>query len=692
MPPAPKSPGSKKNGSNNSNGSSGVGTGGIAKPKGAVRAKSGCYTCRIRRKVCMCKCDERPNIDGHCETCVRLRLQCLGFGAKRPEWLRENRTVVEMRDRIKAFLAAQGMIKGHAGTGPRGAEQDLPILRLDEPRAEDSATPSSSESPPTPTLSLTSSPGEQPRTLALTSAMRDQRTWYTDMATIHRPHSPFDTTGSAHSHSSHHDPHAHGLASMYPQQPTLLMVGRARASSFGPHYTTAFGGEFDDIDIDEDGMYFMPVPDDAHGILSDTALNMPLPHIFGFGATNNLLRAADEWVAYYVRNTMNLQYMLADPLHIHAVVVPSVNRAGTARDAARLLAAVHAKRSEATGSVLAALALDDPQHAALLEVLKKAEGRYDEGDALAAISMVSAFLFDGGAGGWHKWLRVAFDYASSVLAGADDAREALGRCTDSTRFVVKTAIWFDVLAAVTTGERPWFLGLVRRLFSPLESGVTVYDPASPLDPELSMMSIMGCANVVVWVLAEASALAVWKKEQQARGCLSVPELVERAAVLEKELDAAGPPAMDIDMLDFAVPTPTPTQTQTQTKDRALSAELFRGATRVYLRSIVSGDFPQVKEIAEAVAETMGLVALEEPSPAVVRSTVFAFFVCGALTDDMRTRKVVVEKLSLRSDQAGATVGNSPAIKELLEKIWRERRKNEGVNWRDVLRRSCMLLV
>jgi hypothetical protein len=24
----------------------------IAKPKGAVRAKSGCYTCRIRRKVC----------------------------------------------------------------------------------------------------------------------------------------------------------------------------------------------------------------------------------------------------------------------------------------------------------------------------------------------------------------------------------------------------------------------------------------------------------------------------------------------------------------------------------------------------------------------------------------------------------------------------------------------------------------
>jgi len=85
MPAAPKSP--KR--------------AGAPKGKGAVRAKSGCYTCRyvspsvlvlvftnphtrIRRK----KCDEKPNADNHCETCVRLRLECLGFGTKRPEWLR----------------------------------------------------------------------------------------------------------------------------------------------------------------------------------------------------------------------------------------------------------------------------------------------------------------------------------------------------------------------------------------------------------------------------------------------------------------------------------------------------------------------------------------------------------------------------------------------------------------------------
>lgn len=72
--------------------------------KGTARAESGCYTCRIRRKVCnihlhyRClvnliahhqKCDEKPDAEGSCQTCVRLRLQCLGFGANlRPDWMR----------------------------------------------------------------------------------------------------------------------------------------------------------------------------------------------------------------------------------------------------------------------------------------------------------------------------------------------------------------------------------------------------------------------------------------------------------------------------------------------------------------------------------------------------------------------------------------------------------------------------
>ncbi|KAG2368015.1 hypothetical protein BDR07DRAFT_183061 [Suillus spraguei] len=111
-----------------------------------VRAKSGCYTCRIRRK----KCDEQVSPDGNCQTCIRLRLQCLGFGAKRPEWLRGRDKVVDLREKIKNFLAAQGMIKGHSGAGPRPNDQEPSILSLSADY--DYASPSTS--PQTPTLSI----------------------------------------------------------------------------------------------------------------------------------------------------------------------------------------------------------------------------------------------------------------------------------------------------------------------------------------------------------------------------------------------------------------------------------------------------------------------------------------------------------------------------------------------------------
>jgi hypothetical protein len=117
------------------------------------------------------------NTEGSCSTCVRLRLQCLGFGAKRPEWLRvmalflspltpshisqENRNVLDLRDKIKTFLASQGMIKGHSGAAPRAAEQEPQILAL----SADYASPTNS--PQTPTLSISSTHDERPSSYPL---------------------------------------------------------------------------------------------------------------------------------------------------------------------------------------------------------------------------------------------------------------------------------------------------------------------------------------------------------------------------------------------------------------------------------------------------------------------------------------------------------------------------------------------
>ncbi|KAG1863261.1 kinase-like domain-containing protein [Suillus subalutaceus] len=60
--------------------------------------------CRIRRK----KCDEQPNADGSCQTCLRLRLLVLAQSVQNG-CMQED---IDHRAKIKEFLAAQGIIKG----------------------------------------------------------------------------------------------------------------------------------------------------------------------------------------------------------------------------------------------------------------------------------------------------------------------------------------------------------------------------------------------------------------------------------------------------------------------------------------------------------------------------------------------------------------------------------------------------
>ena len=84
----------------------------------------------------------------------------------------ENRNVVELRDRIKHFLASQGMIKGHSGSGPRSTEGDPPVLVLVENLQ---TSPPNISNPPTPTLSAGSNePGRQQQG-PITSYVRDPR-------------------------------------------------------------------------------------------------------------------------------------------------------------------------------------------------------------------------------------------------------------------------------------------------------------------------------------------------------------------------------------------------------------------------------------------------------------------------------------------------------------------------------------
>ncbi|KAJ7592927.1 fungal-specific transcription factor domain-containing protein [Mycena floridula] len=635
MPPAPKSSTSPRRP-------------GAPKAKGAVRAKSGCYTCRIRRK----KCDEKPDHNNACETCVRLRLECLGFGAKRPDWLRENSKVLTIREKIKTFLASQGMIKGHSGNGPRGEEDEPVILRL--AIGSDAEYSSSSDSPQSQLLTLSSADDFRPS--HNTSSARDEPLrddWYNAPSPPQlRPDSPYgSSTGYDSLPYSYQPPNQHNssstslvpswnnsgaLGTLAPPSPTNL-------STFSPLYHAQF--------LDEDDFFMMDTGGFPPYLVPDTLLD------------------------HYMDTVVGLQYLLADRHRINALIYNNV-QSGFGREGAKLLASVHRRRLH--DPYCSALMSEDGlrRYDGLRELLNQKE--YNDNDATASLQVVSSFLFDGGEGEWEQWLDIACAYSNTVLGRfPGGVVDALCSCTAQERFLIQTTIWFDVLASVTTLKPPRFLNVIREFCAPEISGF--HDLIA--QEKLSMMSIMGCKNIVVWALAEISTLSAWKRHQLARGCLSMPELVQKGGEI------------DIHLAPSTSQHPELIQPTVDASWSKYTSEIFRASARLYLRSVVSGDHPSVPEIAEAVTDTIKCLQTipkdDSSGPsAVIRSTVFGLFIAGCLTDNPENRGIVEDHLG-----SGSGPGNCITVKKKLQDMWNSRgAKREAVPWRESLHKSKLLLV
>ncbi|KAG1750868.1 fungal-specific transcription factor domain-containing protein [Suillus lakei] len=218
------------------------------------------------------------------------------------------------------------------------------------------------------------------------------------------------------------------------------------------------------------------------------------------------------------------------------------------------------------------------------------------------------------------------------------------------RFIIKTSMWFDVLASATLIRRPKFLEVLRSL----------YDPSTAPDygrPELSMMDVMGCENHIVLALAEIADLAYWKDECRRAGRLSVSELVRHGQRILKTTNGT-------DYLDV--------QDTEKSRRRRLTSDVFHASALDYLHSVINGDHPQCTEIKNDIAETVEcLRRAEDVSTArhVVRSVVFSICICGCLTDVPRYRKYFLRRLQ---EQQTETVGNCAQVAQLMREVWSSR--------------------
>ncbi|THH29932.1 hypothetical protein EUX98_g4258 [Antrodiella citrinella] len=383
----------------------------------------------------------------------------------------------------------------------------------------------------------------------------------------------------------------------------------------------------------------------------------------------------------------------------------------TARDAACMLSALHitCMQTPSDSSAQASNAVSTTYKR--LEETLLHQSHYTEGDAMAGLHVVSTFLFSGGRGPWDLFLDIAIKFVSSVLNNPKyyGPEDVLKHCSETTRFIIKTTMWFDVLASVTTQQVPRFLSVYRQLFG--RSGAYVGEGVS--SPEISMLPVMGCENHIVLAIAEISDLACWKESHTRRNSLSVPQLVERGIEIERTYlspdspyatlgvssDSAFGLGLNAHHLNPGTDEATGGAIDLEIlQRRRLTNEIFRASARVYLHTVLSGENPSCPEIMHGVAATIhALRQVPTDSPKVnrdvIRSVVFGICICGCLTDDRGQRAFLTKMLQ---SQQGESVGNVAEVQRLMEKVWerREQTQNGGppVNWRDVMRESKELLL
>ncbi|KAH9945025.1 fungal-specific transcription factor domain-containing protein [Epithele typhae] len=612
-------------------------------------SKGGCWTCRVRRK----KCDEEREGDS-CKTCLRLRIKCLGWGHKRPDWMRDKDKVAAYKASIKEQLSRMGLIRGqprqpwHAGlasqpptpgvAGPGPSTQLRRSVSAREPPYRRSAAHGA---PRTPYHQL-GMPGPLPdgewprRNLAPSSSGR------------HHTVAPMAAAGMIPTGSTVSLPDTiYGFPS-----PPLSMSGHEDLpyTNYGTPHTIA-----------------MP--------MTPAVQPQPTPPPMQSPPTPAAIRL-EEYIDYYFKYVRELQYVFAgDSLtQILLPIVRNEPEGAVAHSLCALAALHHARLRIARGD-----AVEDPDketslprkfHDRALALLRHApetngHGQYADTDAVAALQLVAYSLLGGGSMPWLALFDVAADwFAQTGIYSEENPKLTLLRMSPAGRFAAKATMYLDIFSSITLMRPPRFLSLYRRLFGMGAGywGAAGADVSSRL-AELSMDKLTGCPDEALLAIAEVSALAHWKTAELAHGTLSHRELVHRGDAIEKELRdrAAGRGASEGGADDLV------SMQMRRDGSRQIVGEMFREAAVMYLHTVISDSAPGVPEIHNSIEQMAKLLNDLPPSP-YDRTLVFPLLLTGCLTDNQMMREVIKHRFFMQD----ATMGNILLSQTVMESVWAHR--------------------
>ncbi|KZT41859.1 hypothetical protein SISSUDRAFT_1059167 [Sistotremastrum suecicum HHB10207 ss-3] len=665
------------------------------------------------------KCDENA-INGTCQTCTRLQIECLGWGPRRPEWMRDKDQVDRYKAQIKSQLANRNMIRG------------IPRTR-DPSRLTSTGTSTNTRVPPVPSLQT---PGAGPsyplpddRVIDPYGGDSSNSSRFSNsplIPPIQVPSSTISTPDRAISSLPVRSSTGTNSTLVNPSpQPDLLQLPQVHMSPDFCHSNSAGPGSYIHTQLTES-------PNTFETLSLTPSLN-------------------EQLVVYYFQNVIQFQFPFSTSASvsnaIHNTIIEDPN--GPVTGAVCALACIHAvvHRRELGDLNLARSFYEETLWK--LQQSKETRGQHSEIDVMAAIHLISYWLFCGGIGEWPFALEIAREWVGgSQIVNHPNPKMCLFGSSDAQQFIYKSTMWMDIFASVSLGTAPRFLPLYHRLFN---GGSGFWAQDSPhRAAHLRMDIFMGCPDEAILAFAECAALSNWKDVQRNARCLSVRDLVDRATAVENELRQAPSFSASVAQQQAQVQAqqqassrrhsgssgyaPSPhvgltslspvmsagadggisggymqaspsgvvvpqshvhqqiphqvhqhpqqqhqvhhSQQQQQqlgqvepTDVRGLVGEIFRAAAFLYLHIVTNDPWPSVPEIRDSV-QTF-LQALNALPPASWdRSLVLPICIAACVADDPVDMGVLRERLVL---QSGVGIGNVGRVLEVVDGVWERRR-------------------
>ncbi|KAJ3810977.1 fungal-specific transcription factor domain-containing protein [Lentinula aff. lateritia] len=642
-------------------------------PRTQVASKGGCWTCRLRRK----KCDEQREGDS-CRTCIRLTIECLGWGPKRPEWMRDKQAVEAYKADIKAQLTRAGLIRGQ----PRSSMLQAQAAAATGPMRTRPMNTHRYSAPATTTNSPSNSPS-----LGLGLDFGFGISPYMDPHHLRHEILLPGVPGAS-------NPHFHELPAASFSDPHLNDLDLNCSYFQSPPVATLPNLGLDSNDYDISSVVNLH----QHQTNGGFEFNVHAPPELNFPVVSNQNSIQENHVMYYFENVRSAHFLFAGNTTTNVVYSLIVQEPrGAVTNAVCALASLHFTRKRVAEGLEAPD--PNPDHSTAkyfydesyfqLANAQQIRGQYNESDVIAALHLVYFSQMSGGSMDWMPVLSIALDWLSQIgLPDEEDPRSVLNTMSFSAQIAVKGTMWIDIFASLTSMRPPKYFMLYQRLLSH-SAWSTDVNPSHP--QALPMETLTGCPDDALLAIAEISALAHWKSMERIKGTLNYRELIHRGDIVEQRLrQRPDTPVFEKDApLHPNLLQPSITDVIFPNQEvRKLLASIFRATALLYLHTVLHDSNPGVSDISVSVDGVVQLIHQLQPSN-VDRVIVFPICLAACMTDDLIHRDFLKGRLQAQDE----SIGNLMKARLLMEAVWQKRDVSGGtVDWRETMRDRALNLL